>query len=219
MSRRRRGRPGGATIGEPRAIMGRGTMPRGAVRASGGACVVGAGEELSNRDEGIGSSTWSADGRPPSSTDASGLDLGGGVRRARFGGAPRGVARPERGSWRIGVGHVDHRLRGRESMRDRRFVERLGRLDSVARSTSPRCRSRAVPTSRSGLATPATARSPRSHAETATERSPPGIRSTTRQRPWFIGWREARVLAGSAASRADARTAWCGRYSTSNART
>ncbi len=30
-----------------------------------------------------------------------------------------------RGSWRIGVGHVDHRLRGRESMRDRRFVERL----------------------------------------------------------------------------------------------
>jgi tRNA(Ile)-lysidine synthase len=30
-----------------------------------------------------------------------------------------------RGSWRIGVGHVDHRLRGRESSRDRRFVERL----------------------------------------------------------------------------------------------
>src|SRR5262245_38090030 len=30
-----------------------------------------------------------------------------------------------RGSWRIGVGHVDHRLRGRESLRDRRFVERL----------------------------------------------------------------------------------------------
>ena len=29
------------------------------------------------------------------------------------------------GGWRIGVGHVDHRLRGLESLRDRRFVERL----------------------------------------------------------------------------------------------
>jgi tRNA(Ile)-lysidine synthase len=29
------------------------------------------------------------------------------------------------GGWRIGVGHVDHHLRGLESRRDRRFVERL----------------------------------------------------------------------------------------------
>ena len=29
------------------------------------------------------------------------------------------------GTWRIGVGHVDHGLRGRESRRDRRFVEQL----------------------------------------------------------------------------------------------
>ncbi|MGH7899159.1 MAG: tRNA lysidine(34) synthetase TilS [Candidatus Binatia bacterium] len=31
------------------------------------------------------------------------------------------------GGWRLAAGHVDHRLRGRDSERDRRFVERLGK--------------------------------------------------------------------------------------------